>query len=136
MRVRFNPISLNALNFLLADVRGALGPYLNAFLVTQQNWSQAAVGLVTTGGGLLALAVQIPIGGLIDTTRAKRALIVAALMVLSAGAVTIYAPYFWPVMAANSLIAVVGDSGRRHRPRPGARWRKVAILELSYPTPT
>ena len=110
LRARFHPVSLDALNFLLADVRGALGPYLNVFLVTQQNWSQAAVGVVTTGGGLLALAVQIPIGGLIDATHAKRALIVVALMVLSAGAVTIYAaPYFWPVMAANCLMAVVGD---------------------------
>jgi hypothetical protein len=32
---RFSPRSLDALNFLLADVRGALGPYLNVFLVTQ-----------------------------------------------------------------------------------------------------
>ena len=31
---RFHPASLDALNFLLADVRGALGPYLNVFLVT------------------------------------------------------------------------------------------------------
>jgi hypothetical protein len=31
----FNPLSLDAVNFLLADVRGALGPYLNVFLVTQ-----------------------------------------------------------------------------------------------------
>jgi hypothetical protein len=30
----FNPHSLDAINFLLADVRGALGPYLNVFLVT------------------------------------------------------------------------------------------------------
>ena len=30
---RFRPRSLDALNFLLADVRGALGPYLNVFLV-------------------------------------------------------------------------------------------------------
>ena len=35
---RFNPFSLDAINFLLADVRGALGPYLNVFLVTQQHW--------------------------------------------------------------------------------------------------
>lgn len=42
----FHPASLDALNFLLADVRGALGPYLNVFLVTQQHWSQGAVGLV------------------------------------------------------------------------------------------
>ena len=29
---RFHPALLDALNFLLADVRGALGPYLNVFL--------------------------------------------------------------------------------------------------------
>ena len=37
---RFHPFSLDAINFLLADVRGALGPYLNVFLVTQQHWSR------------------------------------------------------------------------------------------------
>jgi MFS family permease len=102
--------SLDALNFLLADVRGALGPYLNVFLVTQQHWSQEAVGLVSMTGGLLGLSVQTPVGGLIDATRAKRVLIVAALVVLAAGAVTIFAvPYFWPVLIANSLMAAVGD---------------------------
>ena len=65
----FRGRSLDALNFLLADVRGALGPYLNVFLVTQQHWSQESVGLVTTVGGLLGLGVQTPIGGLIDATR-------------------------------------------------------------------
>src|SRR5271168_5373952 len=59
----FRPRSLDAINFLLADVRGTLGPYLNVFLVTQQHWSQSAVGLVTTIGGLIGLAVQTPIGG-------------------------------------------------------------------------
>jgi MFS family permease len=109
-RRNFNPASLDGLNFLLADVRGALGPYLNVFLVTQQRWSQESVGLVTTVGGLLGLVVQTPIGGLIDATRWKRGLIVAALAVLAAGAVTIYAaPTFWPVMAANSVMAAVGD---------------------------
>jgi MFS-type transporter involved in bile tolerance (Atg22 family) len=82
----FGPASLDALNFLLADVRGALGPYLNVFLVTQQHWSQSAVGLVTAISGLLSLAVQPPIGAAIDATRAKRALIVAALGMLAAGA--------------------------------------------------
>jgi MFS family permease len=104
------PASLDALNFLLADVRGALGPYLNVFLVTQQHWSQSSVGVVTTIGGLLGLAVQTPIGAAIDATRAKRALIVIALGVLAMGAVVIFAlPQFWPVMIANTLIAIVGD---------------------------
>jgi MFS family permease len=107
---RFNPFSLDAINLLLADVRGALGPYLNVFLVTQQHWSQSEVGLVTTIGGLLGLAVQTPIGAAIDETRAKRGVIVLALAVLGIGAAVIFAwPSFWPVMIANSLIAVVGD---------------------------
>ena len=58
---RFYPASLDALNFLLADVRGALGPHLNVFLVTQQQWSQSTVGLVTMLSGWLTLAMQTPI---------------------------------------------------------------------------
>ena len=107
---RFNPLSLDAINFLLADVRGALGPYLNVFLVTQQHWSQSEVGVVTTIAGLLGLAVQTPIGAAIDETRAKRGAIVLALAVLGLGAVIIFAwPVFWPVLFANSLMAIVGD---------------------------
>lgn len=106
----FNPLSLDAVNFLLSDVRGALGPYLNVFLVTQQHWSQSQVGLVTTISGLLALAVQTPIGAAIDETRAKRGAIVLALAALGIGAVIIFAwPTFWPVLIANSLMAIVGD---------------------------
>ena len=102
--------SLDAINFLLSDVRGALGPYLNVFLVTQQHWSQAEVGLVTALGGWLSLAVQTPIGAAIDATQRKRGVIVIALAVLAAGALCIYAfPRFWPVLVANVLIAVVGD---------------------------
>ncbi len=106
----FRPVSLDALNFLLADVRGALGPYLNVFLVTQQHWSQSEVGLVTTIGGLLGLAVKTPVGAAIDATRAKRGLVIAALAVLAVGATIIAAaPSFWPVLIANSVIAMVGD---------------------------
>ncbi len=113
---QFNPRSLDALNFLdavnflLSDVRGALGPYLNVFLVTQQNWSQSQVGVLTTVGGLIGIAAQTPIGAAIDATRAKRGAVVAALVVLAFGAVVIFAaPNFWPVMFANTLMAVVGD---------------------------
>ena len=106
----FKPVSLDALNFLLADVRGALGPYVNVFLVTQQHWSQSAVGLMMTVGGLLGLALQTPIGAAIDATRAKRGVIVATLAVIAISAVTIaMVPRFWPVLAANSLMAIAGD---------------------------
>ena len=110
MRKPFNPFSLDAVNFLAADVRGALGPYLNVFLVTRQHWSQVDVGLVTTVGGLLGIVVQTPIGAAIDETRAKRGAIVLALVVLAISAVVIFArPVFWPVALANGAMAVAGD---------------------------
>ncbi len=106
----FRPRSLDAVNFLLADVRGALGPYLNVFLVTQRHWSQTEVGWVTTISGLLGLVAQTPAGAMIDSTRRKRGVVVVALVVLALGAATIFAaPVFWPVLLANTLMAVVGD---------------------------
>jgi MFS family permease len=110
VRKGFQPFSLDAVNFLLSDMQGALGPYLVVFLVTQQHWSKSSVGLVTTIGGLIGLTMQVPIGMLIDATRAKRAIVVAATTVLAAGATVIFlAPSFWPVLFAHSMMAVVGD---------------------------
>jgi hypothetical protein len=71
-RMGFRPRSLDAVNFLLADVRGALGPYLNVFLITQQHWSQTEAGWVTTISGLLGIVAQTPAGAAIDATRRKR----------------------------------------------------------------
>ena len=106
----FRPRSLDAVNFLLADVRGALGPYLNVFLVTQQHWSQTQVGWVTTASGLLGIVAQTPAGAAIDATRRKRGAVVLALALLACGALVIFVwPRFWPVLLANTLVAVVGD---------------------------
>jgi hypothetical protein len=58
----FQPSLLDALNFLLADFRSAPGPLSQRVLGHQQHWSQTEVGLVTTIGGLLGLAVRTPIG--------------------------------------------------------------------------
>jgi len=106
----FRPIWLDALNFLLADVRGALGPYLNVFLVTEQHWSQTDVGWMTTVSGVIGLAAQTPAGAAIDATNGKRGVVVVALALLAVGAVVIFAwPSFWPVLIANSALAIVGD---------------------------
>jgi MFS family permease len=107
---RFNPRSLDALNFLLADMRGAVWPYLNVFLVTQQGWSQEAVGAVTMMSGLIGLVFSAPAGALIDATRAKRGLVVSALVILGAsGAAVGYFSSFWPLLAATTAMGVVGD---------------------------
>src|SRR5689334_19572823 len=106
VKAGFRPCSVDALNFLLADVRGGLGPYLNVFLVTQQHWSQSSVGLMTTIGGLVGLAAQAPAGAVIDATRAKRGAIILALAAMGLGAMVIFwVPNFWPVLTANTILA-------------------------------
>ena len=38
--------ALDAANFFLADVRDGLGPYLAIYLLTEQKWDEASIGLV------------------------------------------------------------------------------------------
>ncbi len=38
--------ALDALNFFLADVRDGLGPYLAIYLLTEQKWDAASIGMV------------------------------------------------------------------------------------------
>jgi MFS family permease len=101
--------ALDLVNFFLADVRGAFGPYLGVFLVTQQHWNQAAVGLIATVGGLAGLAVHAPWGALIDAAQCKRALLVTGLTVLALGAMAVaWWPSFAVVMTAQTVMAVAG----------------------------
>src|ERR1700730_12287099 len=77
---------LNALdwvNFFLADVRGGLVAFVNVFLLTKVQWSQAAIGAVLSSSGLIGIMAHPAVGAFIDRTRAKRALIIAGAFVLS-----------------------------------------------------
>jgi MFS family permease len=105
------PYALDALNFLSADVRSLFGPFVNVFLVTGRHWTQTDVGLVTTASGLLGIALQTPIGAVIDVTRAKRGVIVLTMAAMAAAAAIIFArPTFWPIAIALSILAVAGDA--------------------------
>src|SRR5581483_4070027 len=100
--------SLDALNFLVADVRGALGPYVTVYLVADLHWAVATVGLVTTLGGWLGLVAQTPLGWILDSTRRKRGFLLIALLVLGIGAATIALwPAFVPVLIANACMQIV-----------------------------
>lgn len=99
--------SLDRLNFFLADVKGGLGPYIGIYLLTEQHWDQAAIGLLATVAGIVGLAVHAPVGALIDATPWKRGAIVAGVGVLTAGALAIaLTPGFPVVLAAQTLMAV------------------------------
>src|SRR5215210_2933446 len=101
--------SLDWLNFLLADVRGGLGPYVSVFLLTEAHWDQATIGAVLTVSGIIGITLHTPVGALIDTTHRKRALLIAGVVALSICALSIpWAPTVPVVLAADITMAVLG----------------------------
>jgi hypothetical protein len=100
---------LDALNFFLADVRGGLGAFVSVFLVTAGGWTSAEVGAVLTASGLIGIAAHAPVGAMIDTLRAKRALLVGAVALLAACAIAIERHPSGPVVfSADVIMAVLG----------------------------
>ena len=47
--------ALDALNFFLADVRDGLGPYLAIYLLTEQKWDEASIGVVMSVAALAGI---------------------------------------------------------------------------------
>ncbi len=91
---------LDALNFLMADVQGGLGPYLTVFLASER-WQPGSIGLAMAAGSISAAICQIPAGLLVDATRAKRLVAAASgLMIAAACLVIAWFPHFFPVLGA------------------------------------
>ncbi|MGA0596398.1 MFS transporter [Enterovirga sp. CN4-39] len=102
-------LSLDALNFFLADVRDGLGPYLAIYLLTVEKWDAASIGIVMSVAGVATILAQTPAGALIDRSRAKRGILAAAAIAITLAAVALpFAPSFWSVA---SLQAVSGAAG-------------------------
>jgi hypothetical protein len=51
--------------FFLADIQTGWGPFVAAYL-TSKSWTQLDIGLILTVGTVAAMALQIPIGALVD----------------------------------------------------------------------
>jgi len=101
--------SLDWLNFFLADVKGGLGPYLGIYLLTEQHWNQAAIGVVATVAGIVGLIIHAPVGAFIDATRWKRGVVVAGVGVLSVSALAMAAaPIFPVVLTAQTMMGIAG----------------------------
>lgn len=96
--------ALDAANFFLADVRDGLGPYLAVYLLTEQHWDEARIGLVMSIATIAGIVAQTPAGALVDATRAKRTVMaVAAIMVtLSSLALPLF-PSFLPVAISQGV---------------------------------
>ena len=76
---------LDGLNFLMADVRDGLGPYLSVFLKGSQHWSAGDIGVAMAASSVAAALFQIPAGLLVDTLRAKRLLVGVSGLGVAAG---------------------------------------------------
>ncbi|AZF00285.1 putative MFS-type transporter [Pseudomonas orientalis] len=104
-------LSLDSLNFFLADVRDGLGPYLAIYLLAVHQWEPASIGVVMTLAGIAGLITQGPAGALIDRTRRKRAVIaLAALLVtLSCLMLPFVSSFGWVALtqAASAIAASV-----------------------------
>ncbi|EKS35473.1 MFS transporter [Afipia clevelandensis] len=95
---------LDALNFFLADVRDGLGPYLAIYLLTEQKWNEASIGIVMSVAALAGIAAQTPAGALIDASKAKRALVVAAAIAVTVACLVLpLVPQFWLVAATQAF---------------------------------
>jgi MFS family permease len=94
---------LDALNFFLADVRDGLGPYLAIYLLTVQKWDEGSIGLVMSIATLAGLLAQTPAGALVDVTRAKRAVVIAAAVLVTCVSLLLpWLPTFWPVAISQA----------------------------------
>lgn len=102
--------SLDALNFFLADVRDGLGPYLAIYLLTEQKWDEASIGVVMSIAAIAGIIAQTPAGALIDRSTAKRALMVAAAILVTLSSVAL--PFFhrFELVAATQAIAAAAGA--------------------------
>lgn len=96
---------LDALNFFLADVRDGLGPYLAIYLLVERNWDEASIGVVMSIATAAGIVAQTPAGALVDTIRAKRILMAAAALAVTAASLALPWLSIFPTVAASQGIA-------------------------------
>jgi MFS family permease len=96
--------ALDAANFFLADVRQGLGPYLAIYLLTEQKWDEASIGMVMSVATVAGILAQTPAGAIVDATRAKRLIMVAAAVIVMAASLMLpLFPSFWPVAISQGI---------------------------------
>src|SRR6516164_516317 len=126
-----SPTSLHDLDgvyFFLAGVLAGFGPYVAVYLADQK-WTQDRIGFVLSASALAGLLSQVPGGELLDTIRAKRAIVALGVLVVALSAIIIeFRRDFSLVLIALMLQGVTGGTGppagedkQRLRLRPRSR---------------
>jgi predicted MFS family arabinose efflux permease len=97
--------ALDTLNFLMADVRDGVGPFLSVYLKGSQHWGAGGIGIALATSSLIAAICQIPVGLLVDNIRGKRALLALSGLVVAVGCLLIVLfPQFWLVLSAQVFL--------------------------------
>lgn len=109
-RDRRNNLSLDGLNFFLADVRDGLGPYLAIYLLAVHRWDPASIGVVMTVAAVAGLVAQAPAGALIDRVRSKRAVVAVAALVVTLGCLILPFTSSFGLVALTQAIGAVAAS--------------------------
>jgi MFS family permease len=96
--------ALDAANFFLADVRQGLGPYLAIYLLTEQKWDEAHIGVVMSVATIAGILAQTPAGALVDAISAKRLVMAGAALIVMAASLSLpWLPNFWPVAISQGI---------------------------------
>lgn len=104
--------ALDWLNFFIADVETAFGPFVATYL-TITGWPQGAIGTVITVNSTVALASQVPAGWAADRIHSKRLIIALSLVCIAAGSLLIaLSPSFPAVVAGEALHGITGGAIR------------------------
>lgn len=103
---------LDWLNFFIADVETAFGPFITVYLASY-GWTQGTIGSVLTISTAVAVATQTPAGAVVDWIRTKRAVIAVCLLLIIGGALLIgLFPWYLPVTAGEILLGMTGGAVR------------------------
>ena len=101
---------LDWLNFFIADVETAFGPFVAVWL-SSQGWSQGAIGTMISVNSGVALATQIPAGWVVDRINAKRLVLGVSLACIAGGALLIgLFPHLITVLIGEILHGITGGT--------------------------
>jgi MFS family permease len=73
--------------------------------LTEQKWDQASIGVVMSVAAMAGILAQTPAGALIDTSTAKRALMIAAAIVVSLACLALPLIHRFALVAATQALA-------------------------------
>jgi predicted MFS family arabinose efflux permease len=97
---RSSILGLDALNFLMADVRDGVGPYLSIYLKGGLHWQPGEIGIAMAVSSITAAICQIPAGLLVDSVRAKRLLVVISGIMVGVGSLLVVCLPKLPIIVA------------------------------------